>query len=85
MTHTYKTSGVCASEITYDLRDSTVHNVIFTNGCNGNGKGLGALLEGMEVTEVVQRLSGITCKNRSSSCPDQLAIALQSNTEHNHS
>jgi len=76
MKYSYKTKGVCASEITYEVRDSKVYNVNFTRGCNGNGKGLGALLEGMDLSEVIRRLSGITCSNRMSSCPDQLALAL---------
>ncbi|MBO4758956.1 MAG: TIGR03905 family TSCPD domain-containing protein [Spirochaetaceae bacterium] len=75
---TYKTSGTCSTKIDFDVVDGCVHNVQFTGGCNGNTKGVSALVEGMKVEDVVQRLKGIRCGARSTSCPDQLAKALES-------
>ena len=76
---TYKTKGVCSSAIDFDIKDGKVYNVNFTGGCNGNTKGVGALVEGMDVDEAISRLSGITCGFRNTSCPDQLANALKEN------
>ena len=75
----YKTSGVCAQFIDYDIIDGCVRNVKFFGGCNGNGKGVAALLEGMPVAEAIERMSGIDCGGRGTSCPDQLARALREN------
>ena len=74
---TYKTQGVCSQQIDFDIVDHKVHNVRFTGGCNGNTQGVAALVEGMDVDEVIQRLEGIRCKMRPTSCPDQLATALK--------
>ena len=73
----YKTSGVCSSAIDFDVEDGRVKNVRFTGGCNGNTQGVSRLVEGMLVEEVISRLEGIRCGFRSTSCPDQLAKALQ--------
>lgn len=79
----YKTSGVCSQSINYEIKDGKVYNVSFTGGCNGNLKGIGKLVEGMPVDEVISKLKGITCGFKSSSCPDQLAKALeQSGDQH---
>lgn len=75
--HTYKTSGVCSREINFDIIDNKVKNVSFVAGCSGNLKGLARLVEGMEVDEAIRRLEGITCGNKTTSCPDQLARALK--------
>lgn len=72
----YRTSGICASGIDFEVVDGRVHNVVFYGGCDGNHKGLSALVEGMLVDEVISRLSGITCGFKNSSCPDQLARGL---------
>ena len=72
----FKPRGICATDIEFDIRDGRVYDVKFTNGCDGNHKGITALIEGMEVEEAVKRLSGITCGPRKTSCPDQLAEAL---------
>ena len=74
----YKTSGVCARTITADITDGKVYNLHFEGGCNGNTKGLSALVEGMDVEEVITRLEGIKCGFKGTSCPDQLAQALKS-------
>ena len=76
---TYKTKGVCASAIDFDIKDGKVYNVNFTGGCNGNTQGVGALIEGMNVDEAISKLSGIKCGFRNTSCPDQLANALKAN------
>lgn len=74
----YKTSGVCSKEISYDIDESgCVHNVSFLGGCNGNLKGIGSLVEGMKVEDVIARLEGIQCGSKGTSCPDQLAKALK--------
>lgn len=73
--------GVCSAEIDFEVEDGIVKNVKFTRGCNGNTQGIGALVEGMEVTEVIKRLKGIKCGMRNTSCPDQLAVALEKTLE----
>lgn len=77
MRHNYKTRGVCATEIAFDLNDGKVTNVIFTNGCNGNLKAISKLVDGMTVDEIEQKLKGNTCGAKSTSCADQLAIAVR--------
>lgn len=77
MTHKYQTRGVCARSVTFDLEDGTVRNVRFEGGCSGNTQGVAALVEGMSAEEAVRRLAGIRCGFKSTSCPDQLAQALQ--------
>lgn len=74
---TYKTTGTCSQEIHFEVEDGKVYNVKFIGGCNGNTQGVGRLVEGMEVQEVIRRLEGIKCGFRSTSCPDQLATALK--------
>ncbi len=73
----YKTRGTCSQLIEFDIRDGKVHDVRFMGGCNGNLKGIGSLVEGMEVHEVIRRLEGTTCGMKNTSCPDQLATALR--------
>ena len=77
MEFTYKTSGTCAREIAFEIENGTVKNVQFFGGCNGNLKGIGALVEGMNVDEVIARVEGIRCGSKVTSCPDQLAQALK--------
>lgn len=76
MTYEYKTKGTCSSRITFDLDGDTIKNVKFIGGCNGNLKGISAIVEGMKADEVAKRLSGITCGYKNTSCPDQLAKAI---------
>ena len=73
----YKTRGTCSQMIYFDIEDGKVHNVEFLGGCNGNLKGIGSLVEGMDVDWVIQKLEGITCGSKSTSCPDQFATALK--------
>jgi uncharacterized protein (TIGR03905 family) len=63
--------------VSFDIEDGKIHNVQFFGGCNGNLKGIGALVEGMEIDDVISRVEGILCGMRSTSCPDQLAQALK--------
>ena len=77
MQYEYKTKGTCSQKIFFDIEDGKLHNVQFLGGCNGNLKGIGALVEGQKVDDVIARLEGITCGMKSTSCPDQLAKALK--------
>ena len=77
MEFTYKTRGTCSREIAFAVEDGKVKNVQFYGGCNGNLKGIGALVEGMDIDEVITRLEGISCGGKPTSCPDQLASALK--------
>ncbi len=77
MKFTYKTKGVCSSSIELEIDDGIVKSVKFTGGCNGNLQGIGSLVEGMEVDDVIKKLSGIKCGFKGTSCPDQLAEALR--------
>ena len=76
----YRTRGVCAQLIHFDLDGDIVKNVQFLGGCNGNLQGIGKLVEGMKVDDVIERLQGIRCGNKATSCPDQLAWALKQAT-----
>ena len=73
---TYNTAGVCATKIDFDLNDGIVSNVRFQGGCPGNLQAISALIEGMSAEEVVKRVQGIACGNKTTSCTDQLALAL---------
>ena len=77
MEYTYKTSGTCSREIHFEVVAGKVKNVRFVGGCNGNLQGIGALVEGMNVDDVIARIDGISCGGRPTSCPDQLARALK--------
>lgn len=77
MQYEYKTSGTCSQRIIFDIEEGKVKNVTFLGGCNGNLKGIGSLVEGMDAQEVISRLEGTTCGMKSTSCPDQLARALK--------
>ena len=77
MKYTYKTQGVCASEITFDINNDIVSNVSFRGGCNGNLKAIGKLVEGMKAQELIKKLAGNTCGWKQTSCADQLAIAIE--------
>ncbi len=77
MKYTYDTQGTCSSQISFELEDGIVKNVHFVRGCNGNTQGIAALVEGMRAEEVIKRLKGTNCNGRGTSCPDQLARALE--------
>ena len=73
----YTTKGTCSREISFDVVEGKLHNVSFLGGCPGNLKGISALVEGMDINDAIARLKGIKCGPKSTSCPDQLATALE--------
>ncbi|GHT98012.1 TSCPD domain-containing protein [Spirochaetia bacterium] len=73
----YKTTGTCSTTIHFDIQGGKVRSVSFENGCNGNLKAIGTLVEGMEAGELVKHLKGIRCGDRPTSCGDQLALAVE--------
>ena len=75
--YTYKTTGTCSKEITFDIDNGKVYNVHFLGGCSGNTQGVAKLVEGMSIEEVITRLNEIKCGFKNTSCPDQLAKALK--------
>ena len=77
MKYKYKTHGTCSREIEIDIDGKNIKDVKFTGGCDGNTKGLSALIRGMDIEHVIDRCEGIKCGRRSTSCPDQLALALK--------
>lgn len=77
MKYSFTPSGVCSAQIDFEIEDNVIHNVKFTRGCNGNTQGVAALCEGMSAAEVIKRLKGINCNGRGTSCPDQLASAIE--------
>lgn len=81
-TYTQPNRGVCSRSTTVQLNDDgTIHSVQVVGGCNGNLKGICALLQGMPVEEAAARLTGITCGYKNTSCPDQVARALRAARE----
>ena len=77
MRYTFKPSGVCSTQIDFDIEDGKVRNVKFTGGCNGNLKGISQLVEGMDAGEVAGKLRGTLCGFKQTSCPDQFAQAIE--------
>ncbi|MCC8068582.1 MAG: TIGR03905 family TSCPD domain-containing protein [Ruminococcus sp.] len=79
-TITYTPKGVCSRQITieYDENTNTIESVSFVGGCNGNLKGIGSLVKGMKIDDVISKLEGTQCGIKGTSCPDQLAKALKS-------
>lgn len=73
----YKTHGVCSSMIHVELDGDKIKDVDFVGGCNGNLQGISSLVKGMNVEDAIERLSGIKCDSKATSCPDQLAKALR--------
>jgi len=73
----YQTKGTCSSAIDVEVKDGIIESVSFMGGCNGNLKGISALVKGMNVEDAIARLEGIRCGFKTTSCPDQLAQALK--------
>lgn len=73
----YKTKGTCSQYIDFDVEEGKVRNVKFTGGCNGNLQGIAALVEGMNIDDVISKVKNINCGMKGTSCPDQLARALE--------
>lgn len=72
----YKTKGVCSTEIHLDIENDTIKKVEFIRGCQGNLLGISALVSGMNIDDAIKKLKGIDCRNKGTSCPDQLSKAL---------
>lgn len=77
MKYEYKTSGVCSSKITFVVEDGIVKKVVFTGGCAGYATAMSKIVQGMKVEDVIKMFKGIKCGSKPTSCPDQLAKALQ--------
>jgi len=77
MKYTYKPEGVCSSEMIFDIEDDIVKSLNVINGCDGNLKGISSLVVGMHIDEVISKLKGIECGFKDTSCPDQIAKALE--------
>ena len=75
--YSFTPRGVCAQQIIFSIDDGIVNKVAFYGGCSGNLNGIARLIEGMEIEEVIAKLRGITCGSKNTSCPDQLATALE--------
>ena len=73
----YKTQGTCSTQIELDVVEGLVRNVKFTKGCNGNLQGIGKLVEGMKAEDAIEKLRGIKCGFKNTSCPDQLSYAIE--------
>ena len=76
MTYSYRPQGVCARGLSFEIEDNIVKNIEFMGGCSGNTQGVAALAEGMDANELIDRLAGIRCGFKSTSCPDQLPNAV---------
>lgn len=75
--YTFTPREVCSRQISFDIEDGFVKNVRFVSGCSGNTQGVAKLAEGMKADEVVTRLKNTDCAGRGTSCPDQLAQAIE--------
>ncbi len=73
----YMTRGVCSMAIDFELEDGIITECKFLGGCNGNTQGVASLVKGMKATDAIEKLEGIDCNGRGTSCPDQLAKALK--------
>lgn len=77
MVYEYEPQGVCSMKIIIETEEDVIKSVKFVGGCDGNTQGVAALIKGMEIDEAISRLKGIDCRGRGTSCPDQLAKALE--------
>ena len=75
--YSYTPKGVCSTNIDFTILDDKITDVVFTGGCPGNLFGISNLVKGMGVSDAIEKLKGISCGNKSTSCPDQLALALE--------
>lgn len=78
MTYTYQPKGVCSRQMTFDIEDGVIRSVDIVGGCSGNLQGISRLVEGMKVEDAIEKMRGIKCGFKPTSCPDQLAKALKS-------
>ncbi len=79
----YQPKGVCSSSIDIETDNNVIKSVSFTGGCNGNLQGLSRLVQNMSIDEAIHKLKGIKCGFKTTSCPDQLALALETILENN--
>ena len=77
MVYSYIPRGVCSRKIDIELDGTTIKSVVFTGGCSGNTRGISKLVAGMDANDIIARIKGTTCGPRATSCPDQLALALE--------
>ena len=84
MKYVYRPNGVCSSEMIFDIEDGVVKGLEVIGGCNGNLKGISSLIKDMKVEDVINKLSGIKCGFKNTSCPDQIAKALNKYLEENN-
>ncbi len=77
MEYRYKPSGVCSREFVFDIEDDIIQKLDVVGGCSGNLQGISKLLVGMNINDVIERIKGLKCGMKSTSCPDQIALALQ--------
>lgn len=77
MEYRYRPQGVCSTEIIVDIENNIIKDLQVRNGCNGNLKGISSLVRGMSIDDVISKLKGIKCGMKNTSCPDQIAIALE--------
>lgn len=77
MKYTYTPNGVCSKQINFEVENGVVIKLEVIGGCNGNLQGISKLVEGMKIEEVIKKLKGIDCNGKKTSCPDQIAIALE--------
>ena len=75
--YTYKPKGVCSTQMDFDIEDNKMYSLKVTGGCNGNLKGIASLIEGQDLDLVKEKLQGIDCNGRGTSCPDQLSKAIE--------
>ena len=77
MKYIYKTQGTCSSHIELEIENNIITDIAFWGGCNGNLQGIASLVKGMTIDDVIAKLKGIECGRKGTSCPDQIAIALE--------
>ena len=77
MNYSYKPSGVCSMKMNFDIENNIIKDMNVVGGCNGNLKGIKSLIIGQDVDYVIEKLKGIKCNNKNTSCPDQIAVALE--------
>ncbi|AGK97934.1 MAG: TIGR03905 family TSCPD domain-containing protein [Clostridium sp.] len=82
--YTYKTKGVCSREIKFEVKDNKITELLFIGGCDGNLQGLSRLVEGLDISDAINKLKGIDCGGRGTSCPDQLSKALETYIKSNN-
>ena len=75
--YSYKTQGTCSSQINIDVENGVINEVEFFGGCNGNLQGIGQLVKGQHIDDVIHKINGIRCGTKNTSCPDQLCRALE--------